>query len=93
MIPLDEFAWTHLQKIEIVSPQVYSSLCKRMENKKLWAENMLRSEQGLETLLALFGSSKNREKGLKILNKYSYLKEELVDRMKKLGPGVERWLE
>ncbi len=93
LVPLDEYAWDQLQEMKVIDDEVYSSLCRRMEDKRLWAMQMLRSKAGLETLTALLASAKTREKGQKILNTYKELREELTDSMKKLGPGVERWIE
>lgn len=92
VIPLDEYAWDQLQQIQVIGPEVYRSLRKRMEDKKSWAENMLRSAEGLETLLALIGSAKTREKGLKILNTYKDLHEELLERLSFFGLGIRRWV-
>lgn len=97
IIPLDGNAWQYLQEIGIVSPDVYRSLCARMENKDAWAEAMLRSDAGLETLVALLASTKTREKGRKILDVgYSDIKGEIIDRLKAkraVCPGIDRWLE
>ena len=91
LIPLDEYAWDQLQQMNVIDSEVYGSLCKRMEDKKSWAETMLRSDEGLETLIALMSSEKTREKGLKILNTYNDLREELIERMSRFGPGIQRW--
>ncbi|MBI4089536.1 MAG: hypothetical protein HY424_02390 [Candidatus Levybacteria bacterium] len=97
IIPLDESAWQYLQEIRIVSQEVYKSLCSRMEDKNEWAKAMLRSDEGLETLVALLGSIKTREKGQKILSiGYPDIRGEIVDRLKSKRaqwPGVQRWLE
>ncbi|MCX6748261.1 MAG: hypothetical protein NT076_01530 [Candidatus Pacearchaeota archaeon] len=94
IIPLDEGAWQYLQEIKIVSPEVYKSLCQRMENKDEWAKAMLRSDAGLETLVALLGSAKTREKGQRILHVgYPDIKDEIIERMKtQIGCGVARWV-
>jgi orotate phosphoribosyltransferase len=97
VIPLDESAWQYMQEIGVVSPEIYKSLCKRMENKDEWAKAMLRSRAGLETLVALLASSKTREKGQKILSVgYPDIKDEIIDTLKaerNEWPGVVRWLE
>jgi orotate phosphoribosyltransferase len=97
VIPLDENAWQYLQEIEVVSPEIYKSLCRRMEDKDKWAKDMLRSRAGLETLVALLASSKTRKKGQDILNiGYPDIKDEVIDRLKaerNEWPGVVRWLE
>ncbi|MEK6953294.1 MAG: hypothetical protein AABX29_09870 [Nanoarchaeota archaeon] len=97
IIPLDEAAWQYLQEIGIVSPEVYSSLCSRMEDKDAWAKDMLRSDDGLETLVALLGSVKTREKGQKILSVgYPDIRDDIIDRLrskKSRWPEIQRWLE
>jgi orotate phosphoribosyltransferase len=94
VIPLDKTAWDILQNEGVVSPEVYTSLCKRMENKDEWARNMLRSSAGLEELVSLLASAKTRGKVKKILNVgYPYMKDEIVSMMAKACPfGVRRWL-
>jgi orotate phosphoribosyltransferase len=98
IIPLDGEAWKYLQEINVVTPEIYESLCKRLEDKDAWAKNMLRSEEGLETLVALLASGKTREKGQKILSVgYPEIKDEIIDMLKSDSrkskwPGVERWL-
>jgi orotate phosphoribosyltransferase len=97
IIPLDENAWQYLQEINVVTPQIYESLCKRMENKDEWAKNMLKSEAGLETLVSLLGSLKTREKAQKILSVgYPEIKDEVIDMLNQREnkwPGIARWLE
>jgi len=97
IIPLDGDAWQYLQESGIVSPEVYKSLCARMEDKDAWAKAMLRSDAGLETLVALLASTKTRGKGQKILDVgYPDIKGEVVDMLKSKRlewPGVGRWLE
>jgi orotate phosphoribosyltransferase len=99
VIPLDEKAWKYLQEINVVTPEVYESLCRRMENKDEWAKNMLYSDAGLETMVSLLGSLKTREKAQKILSVgYPEIKDEIIDMLmlgsrKNKWPGVERWLQ
>ncbi|GEM_PF-1009667 len=97
VIPLDGAAWQYLQELNIVSPEIYEHLCKRMEDKDTWAKAMLRSDEGLETLVSLLASSKNRDKAHKILNVgYPDVREEVIDKLKSKRtqwPGVWRWLE
>jgi orotate phosphoribosyltransferase len=94
VIPLDGEAWQHLQEIGIVSPEVYKSLHERMEDKDAWAKKMLRSDEGLETLLALLGSLKTREKGQKVLSVgYPDIRDEIIDRLTKRWPAARRWIE
>jgi orotate phosphoribosyltransferase len=97
VIPLDEHAWKYLQEIKVVTPEIYQSLCQRMEDKHKWATDMLRSEAGLETLVSLLGSLKTREKAQKVLSiGYPEIKDEIMDILySKINkwPGVKRWLE
>lgn len=97
VIPLDEHAWQYLQEIKVVTPEIYQSLCKRMENKDEWAKEMLKSEAGLETLVSLLGSIKTREKAQKILSVgYPEIKDEIIEILnskRNKWPGIKRWLE
>jgi orotate phosphoribosyltransferase len=97
VIPLNGAAWQYLQELKIVSPEIYQSLCKRMEDKDAWAKTMLKSDEGLETLVSLLATSKNRDKAHKILNVgYPDVKDEVIERLKSKRaqwPGVQRWLE
>ncbi len=55
---------------------------------------MLRSEAGLQTMIALLGSGKTREKAQKILSVgYPDIKDEITARLLKESAGVARWLE
>ncbi len=96
VIPLDEYAWSFLQKENIITQEIYQSLCERIEDKDAWARRMLRSEKGLEKLANLlnFVDKKNAEKALKILNKgYPDMKKELIEVMdskKLICGGVSR---
>jgi len=99
IIPLDTEAWKYLQEINVVAPEIYESLCKRLEDKDAWAKNMLRSEEGLDTLVSLLASGKTREKGQKILSVgYPEVSAEIINLLvlgsrKNKWPGVERWLQ
>jgi len=97
VIPLNGDAWQYLQDIQVVSPEVYQSLCRRMEDKDAWAKAMLRSPEGIETLVGLLGSAKTREKGQKVLSVgYPEIRDEVIDMIKQQRarwPGVMRWLE
>ncbi|MBD3355109.1 hypothetical protein GF361_03940 [Candidatus Woesearchaeota archaeon] len=84
VVPLDEHAWQYLQDKDVISKEVYNSLNKRMEDKQTWAEDMLRSKAGFETLANLYGDEKTIAKAQKILNVgYLDLKEELAQRLEK----------
>lgn len=97
-IPLDSTAWDILQSTpgSGVTPEIYKQLQKRMEDMDGWAKAMLRSSEGLETLVALLASGKTREKGLKILNVgYPDIKDEIVEKLTSPTSewsGVQRWL-
>ncbi len=98
VIPLDEVAWQVLQDEKIVAPEVYASLMARMKmGNDAWAKSMLRSEEGLATLVSLLASSKTRERGQKILSKgYPDIKDEITSMLlqrKSRWPGIQRWLE
>jgi len=93
IIPLDEYAWDQLQIAGTIDKETYQSLRLRMEDKEKWAERMLRSAEGIETLIALVASGKTREKGLKVLASYPNLRDELTCKIKQYAPGVRRWLE
>lgn len=85
LVPLDKNAWDYLQQKGVVSKEVYNSLRTRMEDKDLWAKNMLRSDRGLEVLANMlnFLEKKNRAKGEKILNVgYPEIKDELLYSMR-----------
>jgi len=89
VVPLDKHAWDYLQEKDVVSAKVYWSLRGRMEDKGVWAKNMLRSEKGLETLAKL--SKDHPEKAIKILtNGYPDMEEELKSGLlKKHGLNVK----
>lgn len=96
-VPLNANAWDYLQKINVVAPEVYQQLRDRgstREERKAWAEKMLRSEAGFVKLASLLASAKTREKGVKILDEgYPAMKAELVDRLKtEYGEGIVRFL-
>lgn len=96
-VPLDDHAWEYLQKIGVVSSEVYQNLMARGKTKEergAWARAMLRTDAGLETLAALAASQKTAEKAKKILDKgYPDMKAELVDRLvTKYGKGITRGL-
>jgi len=97
VIQLDGTAWQYLQEINILSPEVYDSLCKRKEDKDAWAREMLRSNEGLETLVSLLASAKTREKAQKILSiGYLDIKDEIIEKLhskRSIWPRVGRWLE
>ncbi len=93
IVPLDGHAWDYLRQKEVVSDEVYNQLKDRgtsEEERRAWAEKMLRSEQGLETLASLLSSQKTSERGKNIINVgYPQIKEEIVDRLKiKFGQGL-----
>jgi len=97
VVPLDAHAWDYLQKTGVVSSEVYKNLMARgktKEERRSWAENMLKTDAGLETLAALAASQKTFEKARGILTKgYPDMKDELVDRLKvKFGRGIVRGL-
>jgi len=79
VVPLDEHAWDYLQKIGIVSKEVYNSLMKRMEDKDTWAKDMLRSDAGIEKFVELALDPNTRSKVDNIMIKgYPDMKEELI---------------
>jgi len=85
VVPLDEHAWQYLQDTEAINKEVYISLNKRMEDKQTWAEDMLRSRAGFETLANMYGKDeKTKLKAQEILNVgYPDLRRELVHRLEK----------
>jgi orotate phosphoribosyltransferase len=82
VVPLDDHAWSYLLEQEVISPEVYESLKARMEDKDVWARNMLRSDAGFETLVNLIKDPKTLPKAQKILFKgYPDLKNEFLRRL------------
>ncbi len=85
IVPLDEHAWDCLLEWETVTPEIYRNLRERQgskEARRAWAEKMLRSQAGIETLAELFHNPKTIAKGRKILDKgYPYMREELTERL------------
>tara|TARA_Y100000034_G_scaffold107346_1_gene136811 strand:- start:11240 stop:12031 length:792 start_codon:yes stop_codon:yes gene_type:complete len=87
VVSLNKHAWDYLQERKVVTGEIYKNLRDRGETKESrreWAENMLKSKKGLETLANLLSNRNSFHKGIKILNKgYPNLKEELIERLKK----------
>jgi len=81
VVPLDQQAWDYLQKINVVTPEIYKSLSERgqtKESRKEWAVKMLRSDIGFVKFLELYNNPKTQEKAKKILDKgYPELKDEI----------------
>jgi len=94
VVPLDSNAWDYLQKIEVVSPEVYKNLRERgktHEERNAWATNMLRSESGLETLTQLIVDPKTLDKAAKILSKgYPDLEFEVRERLEPILDKVDK---
>jgi orotate phosphoribosyltransferase len=94
LVPLDQPAWDYLQKINVVTPEIYKSLSERgqtRESRKQWAYNMLRSDKGIEKLASLYQDEKNYKKAKKIVEVgYPELEAELKDRLfeKGLSRGI-----
>src|SRR3989338_1163893 len=85
-VPLNVDAWEYLQKKEVISGEIYLSLQERLEDKTQWAHRMLKSDKGLNELKRILLDSSTIHKGIKIINAgYPELREELVDRLSKIG--------
>src|SRR3989344_2905770 len=85
-VPLNVDAWEYLQKKEVISGEIYLSLQERLEDKTQWAHRMLKSDKGLNELKRILLDSRTIHKGIKIINAgYPELREELVDRLSKIG--------
>jgi orotate phosphoribosyltransferase len=83
VVPLNGYAWGFLQQQDVVSAELYRSLMDRLVDKDVWAEDMLRSEAGIEEMARLLRDPQMQSKALKVLNYegYSGLKDELVERL------------
>ncbi len=88
VVPFDANAWQFLLDEKYISPEIYRSLNERMENKKAWAHNALRTHiSQLEDMLRN-SDPKEVAKAEKILKVgYPEIKDELLDLMK--GRGYE----
>ena len=84
VVPMDQHAWQALLEAKYVSPEVYRASCVRLEDKKAWAHDALRTH--VDELERLLKDPKSRAKAEKVLLVgYPELKDELLDRLKQLG--------
>ena len=94
VVPLDGPAWGYLKQQDVVTAENYRNLQGRetKEERRAWAERMLRTKEGLRTLADLLNHESPVEvaKGKKVLDiGYPDMKEELVDRLRiKYGDGI-----
>ncbi|MEK6895194.1 MAG: hypothetical protein AABX48_01610 [Nanoarchaeota archaeon] len=80
VVPLDENAWKILKRDGVISDEIYRNLMERIEGQDAWAERMLKSEKGMNTLIELF--KKDRRKAMNVYSNYEdsgnmWLEEEL----------------
>ena len=86
VVPLDSHAWDYLKHLGVIGKEVYTSLQERMEDKDSWAENMLKSDAGLDKLADMLNNRSTLLNAEKILRKgYPHLKEELMGMMAEKG--------
>jgi|ETNmetMinimDraft_2_1059921.scaffolds.fasta_scaffold34777_2 orotate phosphoribosyltransferase len=89
VVPLNGSAWDYLRSRDIVNGMVYNNLRDRMEDKGVWAEKMLRSDEGFNEFFRLASNSKTFEKAQKVLfNGYPDLIAELADRLRERGVEI-----
>ncbi len=89
LVYLDQNAWSYLLKIGVTDPEIDYSLRERMENRESWARKILKSDLGIERMAELLReNNREKERALKVLNKYADLREEILDRLKKYS-GIE----
>ncbi len=81
VVVLDANAWDYLIRNNVITQEMYRNLMIRLEDKKSWALDMLKSRKGFEELINLFKNPKTKEKARKIVNiGYPEIKEELSAR-------------
>ncbi len=85
VVPLDANAWQILLDINYITPELYTSLNKRMEDSTAWAHNALKTHPGELEKMLRSENQKERAKGEKILNTYKEIRQDLLDILKARG--------
>lgn len=88
VVPLDQRAWDHLRRWNVVSEDVYKQLSERghtKEEREVWARAMLRSEKGLGRLTELLRKDSTPKIGKILLKGYPDIREEILECLKNRG--------
>ncbi len=85
VVPLGANAWQILQDIGYITPELYKSLNKRMENSTAWAHNALKTHIVLLDDMLRSENPKEKAKGEKILSTYKEIRQDLLDILEARG--------